>query len=40
MKTLEDLVAEKLCDLVHYALSKIIKPDMTLNKVNESAIWN
>lgn len=35
MKTLEDLVAEKLCDLVHYALSKIIKPDMTLNKVNE-----
>lgn len=35
MKTLEDLVAEKLCDLVHYALSKIIKPDTTLNKVNE-----
>lgn len=35
MKTLEDLVAEKLCDLAHYALSKIIKPDMTLNKVNE-----
>ena len=35
MKTLEDLLAEKLCDLVHYALSKIIKPDMTLNKVNE-----
>ena len=35
MKTLEDLVADKLCDLVHYALSKIIKPDMTLNKVNE-----
>lgn len=35
MKTLEDLVAEKLCNLVHYALSKIIKPDMTLNKVNE-----
>ena len=35
MKTLEDLVAEKLCDLVHYALSKIIKPDLTLNKVNE-----
>ena len=35
MKTLEDLAAEKLCDLVHYALSKIIKPDMTLNKVNE-----
>ena len=38
MKTLEDLVAEKLCDLVHYALSKIIKPDMTLNKVNELEI--
>ena len=35
MKTLEDLVAEKSCDLVHYALSKIIKPDLTLNKVNE-----
>lgn len=35
MKTLDELIAEKILDLVHYALSKFIKPDMTLNKVNE-----
>ena len=35
MKTLDELVADKILDLVHYVLSKIIKPDMTLNKVNE-----
>ena len=35
MKTLDELVADKILDLLHYVLSKIIKPDMTLNKVNE-----
>lgn len=35
MKTLDELVADKILDLVHYVLSKFIKPDMTLNKVNE-----
>ena len=35
MKTLDELVADKILDLMHYVLSKFIKPDMTLNKVNE-----
>ena len=35
MKTLDELVADKIFDLVHYVLSKFIKPDITLNKVNE-----
>lgn len=35
MKTLDELVADKILDLVHYVLSKFIKPDITLNKVNE-----
>ena len=35
MKTLDELVADKILDLVHYVLLKFIKPDMTLSKVNE-----
>lgn len=35
MKNLDELVADKILDLMHYVLSKFIKPDMTLNKVNE-----
>lgn len=35
MKTLDEFVADKILDLVHYVLSKFIKPDITLNKVNE-----
>jgi HAD superfamily (subfamily IIIA) phosphatase len=35
MKTLDELVADKILDLDHYVLSKFIKPDMTLSKVNE-----
>ena len=29
MKTLDELVADKILDLVNYVLSKFIKPDMT-----------
>lgn len=35
MKTLDELAADKILDLAHYLLSKFIKPDITLNKVNE-----
>lgn len=35
MKTLDEIMADKLLDLVQYALSKFIKPDITLEKVNE-----
>lgn len=35
MKTLDELIADKIMDLVHYVLSKFIKPDMILEKVNQ-----
>ncbi len=35
MKTLDELMADKIIDLLHYILSKFIKPDITLEKVNE-----
>ena len=35
MKTLDELMANKIIDLLHYILSKFIKPDITLEKVNE-----
>ncbi len=35
MMTLDELVANKLMDLVNYILSKIIKPDITLDKVTQ-----
>ena len=35
MKTLDELVADKILYLVQYVLSKNIKPDMTLSKENE-----
>lgn len=35
MKILDELVADKILGLVHYVLSKFIKADITLNKVNE-----
>ena len=41
MKTLDEIVADKIIDMVHYVLSKFIKPDITVNKIvelNEEAI--
>ena len=35
MKTLDEIIADKILDLVQYILSKFIKPDITLNKVNQ-----
>lgn len=35
MKTLDELMADKIMDLLHYILSKFIKSDITLEKVNE-----
>lgn len=35
MKPLDEIVADKLLDLVQYALSKFIKPDITIGKVSE-----
>ena len=35
MKTSDELMADKIMDLLHYILSKFIKSDITLEKVNE-----
>lgn len=35
MMTLDEMVANKLMDLVNYMLSKIIKPDITVDKVTQ-----
>lgn len=35
MKTLDELMADKIMDLLHYVLSKFVKPDITLEKVNQ-----
>ncbi len=35
MKTLEEIVADKMLNILHYMLSKIIKPDITIDKITE-----
>lgn len=35
MKTLDEIISDKILDLVQYALSKFIKPDITIDKVNQ-----
>ncbi len=35
MKTLDELITQKIIGLVHHILSKIIKPDVTIEKVYE-----
>ena len=35
MKTLDELIADRIMDLLHYVLSKFIKPDITLENVNQ-----
>lgn len=35
MRTLDEIIADKILDLVQYILSKFIKPDITLEKINE-----
>lgn len=35
MRTLEDLIADKLCDIINYVLAKVIKPDIEIDKVTQ-----
>ena len=35
MKTLDELLADKIIDLVNYGLSKLIKPDIEVEKVTD-----
>lgn len=35
MKSLDELMADKICELINYVLSKIIKPDIEIDKVRE-----
>ena len=39
MKRLEDILVDKIIDLAHYVLSKIIKPDITVDKVGELTVY-
>ena len=35
MRRIEDIIGDKIIDLAHYVLSKIVKPDITIDKVTE-----
>lgn len=35
MKSLDELMADKICELINYVVSKIIKPDIEIDKVRE-----
>ncbi len=35
MKNLEDIIVDKIADLINYMLSKVIKPDITLENVRQ-----
>lgn len=35
MKTLDEIVSDKILEMVHYVLSKVIKPDMTIDKLSQ-----
>lgn len=35
MRTLDELIADKMLDLIQYVLARFIKPDITIEKVNE-----
>ena len=35
MKTLDEIIGDKILELAHYILSKVIKPDITIDKVSQ-----
>ena len=35
MRRIEDLIFDKLEDIIHYVLAKLIKPDITIDTVTE-----
>lgn len=35
MKTLEEIIGDKIFEIAHYILSKFVKPDMTVDKVTQ-----
>ncbi len=35
MRRIEEIIGDKIIDLAHYVLSKIVKPDITIDKVTE-----
>ncbi len=35
MRKIEDIIADKLIDMTHYVLAKLIKPDITFDKVTD-----
>lgn len=35
MKTLDEIIGDKILELAHYMLSKVVKPDITIDKVSQ-----
>ncbi len=35
MKTLDEMLGDKILDIAHYVLSKLVKPDITIDKITE-----
>lgn len=35
MKTLNEIIGDKILELAHYMLSKVVKPDITIDKVSQ-----
>lgn len=35
MKSLDEVLADKTIDILHYMLSKIVKPDIELDKITD-----
>ena len=38
MRKIEEIIGDKIIDLSHYLLAKVIKPDITIDKVNDLTV--
>ena len=38
MKKIEEIIGDKIIDLAHYLLAKVVKPDITIDKVNDLTV--
>lgn len=38
MRKIEEIICDKIIDLSHYLLAKVIKPDITIDKVNDLTV--
>lgn len=38
MRKIEEIIGDKIIDLAHYLLAKVVKPDITIDKVNDLTV--